>query len=68
MNHPLSLQSTLLIIGKTTNESVTGSVSWERENDQEEHDYEKEGKVVVGSGHYLTKLSSVNGDVSVVLE
>ncbi|MFZ3587781.1 hypothetical protein ACOI1C_00610 [Bacillus sp. DJP31] len=43
-------------------------MSWERENDQEEHDYEKEGKVVVGSGHYLTKLSSVNGDVSVVLE
>ncbi len=64
----LPKSSDVTIQGDTNNGTVTGSVDWNRENDPGEHDYEKEGKLVVGTGQYLATLSSVNGDVSVDLE
>ncbi|MBM6618847.1 DUF4097 family beta strand repeat-containing protein [Bacillus suaedaesalsae] len=51
--------------GETQNGEVGGTVSWERSGSEDDHFYDKNGKLTMGKGTYDVDISSVNGDVTV---
>lgn len=53
------------VSGETQNGDVSGTVNWQRSGNEDDHDYEKQGKLVIGNGTHNVDISSVNGDVSV---
>ncbi|KAA0546831.1 DUF4097 domain-containing protein [Bacillus sp. BGMRC 2118] len=51
--------------GETQNGEVSGTVAWERSGSEDDHSYDKKGKLSIGKGTYEIDISSVNGDVTV---